>query len=115
MTDLEKLEDDLDARLEVAGGARSAVEEINVAERREFLSSCKRRREDLHIYLCWEFCHVRNLCGVMTLLLLFALSSSFTPHLYFVLSSIFLFLNAPKHTAGNIDRSRGAGIQRCHH
>lgn len=60
MTDLEKLEDDLDARLEVAGGARSAVEEMNVAERREFLSSCKRRREDLHIYLCWEFRHLQS-------------------------------------------------------
>jgi tetratricopeptide (TPR) repeat protein len=51
----EQLEATLDARLAVAGGAASAVQQMNATERQAFQSTCIQQRENVMTGLAWDF------------------------------------------------------------
>mmetsp|Transcript_38820 Transcript_38820/g.116721 ORF Transcript_38820/g.116721 Transcript_38820/m.116721 type:complete len:598 (-) Transcript_38820:64-1857(-) len=62
----ETLELNLEARASVAGGALSAVQQINESERNDFISKCNQQRQQLHDYTAWQF---RELLAVQQQLL----------------------------------------------
>lgn len=52
------MEAELESRLSVAGGAISAVEQINAIEKTNFITACNQQRQQLYSLISWEFRYV---------------------------------------------------------
>ena len=64
--DFGRMEEDLEARLKVAGAALAAVQQINANEKESFLAACNQQRQQLEAQIAWEF---RQLLSTQQLLL----------------------------------------------
>ncbi len=55
------MENELDARLAVAGSAITVVKQMNANEKAHFLNMCNQQRQRLSSLIAWEFRHVSDL------------------------------------------------------
>ena len=52
------MENELDARLSVAGSAITVVQQMNENEKIHFMTVCNQQRQQLSSLIAWEFRHV---------------------------------------------------------
>ena len=53
------MDQELEARLSVAGPASAVIQQMNEVERKGFLEMCNQQRVQLLNYIAWDFRHVR--------------------------------------------------------